>query len=791
MDKITLSFDSSNYIHLYELYKQKKLHLSDEDRTVLLKKLFNYLTDKYREDIDKYKTIYNKDLYDSFNKIKYIFEDMHGCYSKYNLQNVKDMLFTIQSNKLKNLQIPDNGITVTMTTCKRIDLFQRTVNSFLECCTDKELITEWIVIDDNSSENDKNKMKELYPFINFIFKKTEEKGHVQSMNMIYDLVKTPYMFNMEDDWEFFYKDNYLTRCLEVLSQSDKYGQCLVNKSYGEGSQSFESIGGILHRYIENAKDDTESLGRDVESLKGDVEKYYFEHHYINNEKETREEIMKYSNILRQTSFYNQYYWPHFSFRVGLTKMSVLKDIGRFNYTNHFEMEYAHRYVKKGYTTVFLDSIYCSHIGRRTNEISDKTKPNAYELNQVNQFGEKLVNQQLPQKLNENKNDSESTNDMEISPIVESPKDVESPNNIEKDLNKVFKTVMVNLKRRPDRLRSFFDNNKHILPVLNIEIEEAVDGESIKLNQKMRRIFQTSDTQFRKGIMGCAFSHIKLWGKLVNDPDYNMYLVLEDDIILRKDAEDILKIIPETMNKENPDWDILFLGHHTKININGMNERSILIEKYTPEQFMEKSYGGTFCYLINKKGAMMLLSSILTNGMNYAIDWDMSRLDCMNNYYMFPLLASSEMANDMTGIDSDIQKCKSRYQNNVCDWIIDDINQMILDTNSKGIMYFERDNWNEFIYNSFEFDTNTKIIVSNTLVNKNLLFTYICFTQITDRNIKEIQELVGNILEKNLPVYFYTMYERYIVTIPESLYYKFEDIKKHFSFINKLDTVYVI
>jgi GR25 family glycosyltransferase involved in LPS biosynthesis len=753
MDKFTLSFDISNCVHIYDLYKQNKLNLSIEDKNTLLKTTFNYLTDKYRSDIDRYKSIYNKELYDSYNKIKCIFEDMHGCYSKYNLQNVKDMLFIIQSNKTKTIDNVKNGITVTMTTCKRFDLFERTVNSFLECCIDKELITEWIVIDDNSSEKDKEKMKELYPFINFIFKKKEEKGHVQSMNMLYNLVKTPYMFNMEDDWEFFYKDNYLTRCLKVLSLNDKYGQCLVNKSYGEGNESFESIGGILHSF-------TNSYG----------ENYYFEHHFINNENDTREEIMKYSNVLDKTSFTNQYYWPHFSFRVGLTKMSIFKEIGKFNHVNHFEMEYAYRYANKGYTTVFLDSIYCSHIGRRTNERFDKNKSNAYELNQVNQFGEK---------------------------ITESPKEVVSLSQVnssikvEKDLNKMFKTVMVNLKRRPDRLRTFFDNNKHILPVLNIEIEEAVDGEAIQLNQKMRRIFQTSDTQFRKGIMGCAFSHIKLWGKIANDPDYNMYLVLEDDIILRKDTEDILKVIPETMEKTYPDWDILFLGHHSKVNIKGMNERSLLIEKYTPEQFMEKSYGGTFCYIINKNGAMKLLSSILTNGMNYAIDWDMTRLDCMNNYYMYPLLASSEMANDIPGIDSDIQKSKSRYQNNVCDWIMDDIKQMIIDTNSKGIMYFERDNWNEFIYNSFEFDTKTKIIVSNTLVNKNLLFTYICFTQITDRNINEIQELAGNILEKNLPIYFYTMYERYIVTVPESLYYKFEEIKKHFSFTNKLDTVYVV
>ena len=57
MDKFTLTFDVSNCIHLYDLYKQNKLNLSFEDKNTLLKTTFNYLTDKYRNDIYKYKSI--------------------------------------------------------------------------------------------------------------------------------------------------------------------------------------------------------------------------------------------------------------------------------------------------------------------------------------------------------------------------------------------------------------------------------------------------------------------------------------------------------------------------------------------------------------------------------------------------------------------------------------------------------------------------------------------------------------------------------------------------------------
>ena len=77
--------------------------------------------------------------------------------------------------------------------------------------------------------------------------------------------------------------------------------------------------------------------------------------------------------------------------------------------------------------------------------------------------------------------------------------------------------------------------------------------------------------------------------------------------------------------------------------------------------MENSYGGTFCYFIHKRGAIKLLTNLIANGMNYAIDWDMCRLDCMNNYFMYPLLAFSDMATELHNNtnDSDIQKSHNR------------------------------------------------------------------------------------------------------------------------------------
>ena len=195
---------NNQYINIFNLYKNKQLNLDEENEKKLLNYTFDTLINNYRSNLKKYNTNFNKDVDVSFKKMDEIFEMLHGLYSEYNLENVKNACYILNKNKNDS----SKQITITTTSCKRLDLFKRTINSFLECCKDLYLVKEWIVIDDNSSKEDRDEMVKLYPFINFIFKNENEKGHVKSMNMIRNIVKTNYLFNLEDDWEFFYKDIY-------------------------------------------------------------------------------------------------------------------------------------------------------------------------------------------------------------------------------------------------------------------------------------------------------------------------------------------------------------------------------------------------------------------------------------------------------------------------------------------------------------------------------------------------------------------------------------------------------
>lgn len=241
-------------------------------------------------------------------------------------------------------------VTFSITSCKRLDLFIRTMNSFLYYCRDTDLICRWICVDDNSSEEDRLKMRELYPFFEFVWKTEGEKGHAESMNKIMDMVDTPYLFHMEDDWEFFTAREYIKDCLNVLQEDPLYGQCLINRNYGETMEDLNLYGGIPKQTRTNIR--------------------YVEHQY--------KQVLGKEDTLRRTNMY----WPHYSLRPGMNRISTLKTIGEYSLErNHFEMEFARRYTSQGYKTCFLDSIYCTHIGKLTTE----KIPNAYTLNGEKQF----------------------------------------------------------------------------------------------------------------------------------------------------------------------------------------------------------------------------------------------------------------------------------------------------------------------------------------------------------------------------------------------------------------------
>lgn len=235
-------------------------------------------------------------------------------------------------------------ITLVTTTCRRLDLFVRTINSFFECCTDLDRIGRWICIDDNSSDDDRRQMQTALPFFEFVWKNLNEKGHAKSLQIAQDMVASPYIFHLEDDQELFVPSDYVTRCLRGLSIGASIGQCLLNLNYAESLDDYEILGGLPFQQ------------------EGDA----FVAHLFDPE---RKLVKGLSNC----------HWPHFSLRPGLVRASVW-DLG-FRNVPFFEREFAARYTEAGWQTIFLPDIYHHHIGRQIGTDGE----NAYSLNETQQF----------------------------------------------------------------------------------------------------------------------------------------------------------------------------------------------------------------------------------------------------------------------------------------------------------------------------------------------------------------------------------------------------------------------
>ena len=266
---------------------------------------------------------------------------------------VWQFLFSIIKNDLISIpttlpKFDKNGtnIILTMTSCKRLNLFKQTVNSILHTWNDIQLVDKWIVVDDNSSSEDRSEMINTYPFIEYIMKNESEKGHLQSMNKIYDILhsnNSAYWIHIEDDFLFFYPMNYVSVGISGLSALDNFNvkQIMFNRNYIETFDQINMSGNIPYSDNTYALHDHKLLGTACK------------------------------------------YWPNFSFRPSIIDTNAIFALGNFTSPNtFFEKDYAERYTNAGYKTAFFNSITNLHIGKLCN----KQGENAYVLNRISQFG---------------------------------------------------------------------------------------------------------------------------------------------------------------------------------------------------------------------------------------------------------------------------------------------------------------------------------------------------------------------------------------------------------------------
>ena len=248
-------------------------------------------------------------------------------------------------------------VIITFTTCKRFDLFQQTVNSILNMWTDINIVDYWYCVDDNSSEEDRDKMQKEYPWIDYYMKTPAEKGHRPSMKIIWDKLnelRPEYWIHMEDDFLFHTPGSYVYKPMQMMIDSRNSGynvrQILYNRNYGETIRDYKIQG---HKILRK-------MAHEVAL-----------HQYKAN-----------GNF----DYGNCHYWPHYSFRPSLIDVAAILTVGNYDTPNQFfEMDYANRWMQMGFLSGFYNHLTNRHIGRLTSERNDQTQPNAYELNNESQF----------------------------------------------------------------------------------------------------------------------------------------------------------------------------------------------------------------------------------------------------------------------------------------------------------------------------------------------------------------------------------------------------------------------
>lgn len=213
----------------------------------------------------------------------------------------------------------------------------------------------------------------------------------------------------------------------------------------------------------------------------------------------------------------------------------------------------------------------------------------------------------------------------------------------------YPMMVVNLDRRPDRWMDCSEKlNKAGLKLFGRF--SAVDGTKLRLTNYIKHLFRNNDFNYRKGVVGCALSHIELWKTLVNSKNDYM-IILEDDIELVDNFKEKLNLTMIYL-EQNPHIDVIMLGHHLwSHQKRSKSEEHPIISKIHFDDYM----GGTFGYIISKAGACKYLQIIRFFGVQNGIDRFMHyQFGKMEVVVCEPHIILSDFECN-NGVDSDIQR----------------------------------------------------------------------------------------------------------------------------------------
>ena len=232
----------------------------------------------------------------------------------------------------------------------------------------------------------------------------------------------------------------------------------------------------------------------------------------------------------------------------------------------------------------------------------------------------------------------------------------------------YDTWVLNLERRKDRWlkmeKLMAENDMKGYKI------KAIDGMTFNF-EKYMDLFSLRDFKLRvknpyktherkRGVLGCALSHYKMWesisiNKSLNNEDY--ILVIEDDCYFKPNIHTHLNLLLDELKFKN--WDICYIGYTDYVALDDDIEEGNNLIKLSGSRRLRG--GGTFGYFITKAGAKKFYDIANDRNIQQAVDWFMiEQYDKVNAYKTKNDLIFSNVAG-VKGHDSDVQNVSSRKE----------------------------------------------------------------------------------------------------------------------------------
>ncbi len=170
------------------------------------------------------------------------------------------------------------------------------------------------------------------------------------------------------------------------------------------------------------------------------------------------------------------------------------------------------------------------------------------------------------------------------------------------------TIVINLDRRPHRMRRFLINMTLLRSRLRLWRLPGLDTTELKRPQEIDLV--TADALYRlkqgqrvaksdlpsSGAIGCYLSHLMAL-RWCEKSSHEGILILEDDVVFRPEMSLVKRIMPSISEQDGPD--LVLLGYR--------NKSADRLWPGTPIKPI-KQFFGLYAYYVTKQGATKILDS---------------------------------------------------------------------------------------------------------------------------------------------------------------------------------------